>query len=166
MVVSMLRSSIVVGGSRLTSASRCRPALISVRACTTKAAAPAPAPAAAPTAAATPAPAAPASTPASSSDSAGGDKSDSKHSSDIAFKPNNDGWGYTKQYSKGWDNIFAKKEEAKIESAPEATKSTTAATHVTKQHAALSAAYECGALSDELLKRAQAELDARAGASS
>ena len=33
-------------------------------------------------------------------------KSDSLHSSDIAFKPNNDGWGGTKKVSAGWDRIF------------------------------------------------------------
>jgi len=30
------------------------------------------------------------------------------HSSDIAFKPNEDGWGGTRGYSQGWDNIFKK----------------------------------------------------------
>ena len=28
--------------------------------------------------------------------------------SQIAFKPNDDGWGYTKRYASGWDRIFAK----------------------------------------------------------
>lgn len=29
--------------------------------------------------------------------------------SDIAFKPNNSGWGFNSQYSDGWDRIFAGK---------------------------------------------------------
>ena len=36
-------------------------------------------------------------------------KSDSLHSSDIAFKPNNDGWGGTKKVSEGWERIFGAK---------------------------------------------------------
>ena len=39
----------------------------------------------------------------------GGGRSDSLHSSDIAFKPNNDGWGGTKKVSEGWDRIFGDK---------------------------------------------------------
>mmetsp|Transcript_33635 Transcript_33635/g.49442 ORF Transcript_33635/g.49442 Transcript_33635/m.49442 type:complete len:182 (-) Transcript_33635:82-627(-) len=32
---------------------------------------------------------------------------DSLHSTDIAFKPTQDGWGYNPRYSSSWDNIFA-----------------------------------------------------------
>lgn len=34
--------------------------------------------------------------------------SDRLHSTDIAFKPNEDGWGFTKKYSQGYDKIFQK----------------------------------------------------------
>jgi ribosomal protein S2 len=34
---------------------------------------------------------------------------DRLHSTDIAFKPNKSGWGYTKQYSSNFDDIFKKK---------------------------------------------------------
>lgn len=34
------------------------------------------------------------------------------HSADIAFKPNNDGWGYSPAYASGYDNIFGKKPTA------------------------------------------------------
>ena len=95
----------------------------------------------------------------------------SLHSSDIAFKPTDDGWGYTKSYASGWDRIFAG--QAPASNAPEApltkeaapTRSTggteSAAKIIAKQQAALAAAHECGALSDELLARAKAELEAR-----
>lgn len=32
------------------------------------------------------------------------------HSTDIAFKPNKDGWGYSKRYSNNFEAIFGKKE--------------------------------------------------------
>ena len=35
------------------------------------------------------------------------------HSTDIAFKPTEDGWGYNPRYSSSWDRIFAKKNSAK-----------------------------------------------------
>ncbi|KAK3233784.1 hypothetical protein CYMTET_55939, partial [Cymbomonas tetramitiformis] len=31
------------------------------------------------------------------------------HSTDIAFKPASSGWGYSKEYAKGYDRIFGKK---------------------------------------------------------
>ena len=34
---------------------------------------------------------------------------DRLHSTDIAFKPNKSGWGYTKDYSSNFDDIFKKK---------------------------------------------------------
>lgn len=43
-----------------------------------------------------------ASTPPSS-------QSDRIHSTDIAFKPNSAGWGYSVGYAKGFDSIFKKK---------------------------------------------------------
>jgi hypothetical protein len=45
--------------------------------------------------------------PTSSSSSA-----DRIHSTDIAFKPNKDGWGYSKRYSSNYENIFQKKNSA------------------------------------------------------
>ena len=85
-------------------------------------------------------------------------KSDSLHSSDIAFKPNDDGWGYTNRYASGWDRIFAKKgDEGPAEAA--ATEQTEAATALFKQQEeALSAAHSCGALSDALYAQAKLEL--------
>ena len=60
--------------------------------------------------ASTPAPA-PASTP-----------SDSLHSSDIAFKPNNDGWGGGNlQYASNYDRIFGNKNGSAKKAAPEQT---------------------------------------------
>lgn len=44
--------------------------------------------------------------------SEGGEKSDRLHSTDIAFKPNEDGWGYTKRYSSNYERIFGKRKEA------------------------------------------------------
>ena len=98
------------------------------------------------------------SKPSASSDSGGDSKpNDSKHSSDIAFKPNNDGWGYTKSYSKGWDNIFGKKKDAAAEpSTP------TPSPDIAKQKAALLAAKEVGALSEALYSQAMDEVLARA----
>ena len=57
--------------------------------------------------------------PASSSSSSSTDSSSSSdssssdriHSTDIAFKPNNDGWGGTKKYSKNHERIFGKKKQ-------------------------------------------------------
>eukprot|EP00629_Pelagomonadales_sp_RCC1024_P005589 CAMPEP_0119262176 /NCGR_PEP_ID=MMETSP1329-20130426/1981_1 /TAXON_ID=114041 /ORGANISM="Genus nov. species nov., Strain RCC1024" /LENGTH=92 /DNA_ID=CAMNT_0007261795 /DNA_START=141 /DNA_END=416 /DNA_ORIENTATION=- len=37
---------------------------------------------------------------------------DSLHSSDIAYKPADGGWGAAPKYSSNWDNIFGKKDEA------------------------------------------------------
>ena len=50
------------------------------------------------------------------------------HSTDIAFKPNQDGWGATKKYSKNHERIFGKKkkkeEEEEAGKAPGVTKLT------------------------------------------
>ena len=57
----------------------------------------------------------------------GGGKSDSLHSSDIAFKPNNDGWGGTRKVSKGWDRIFGDKAQKAGGEGAEASKSASSA---------------------------------------
>ncbi|KAJ1456494.1 hypothetical protein M885DRAFT_169182 [Pelagophyceae sp. CCMP2097] len=74
-----------------------------------KAASPAAAPAA--PAKAAPAAAAPAAAPP-------GEKR--LHSTDIAFKPTEDGWGYSPKYSSAYDKIFNKKKTAPAEDAPPA----------------------------------------------
>ena len=49
-------------------------------------------------------------------------QSDSIHSSDIAFKPNNDGWGGgNPQYASNYDRIFGNKNGATKKAAPEQT---------------------------------------------
>lgn len=50
--------------------------------------------------------------------------SDRLHSTDIAFKPTEDGWGYSPRYAQNWDKIFSKKSEevAKVNDAPAPTK--------------------------------------------
>ena len=48
--------------------------------------------------------------------------SDSIHSSDIAFKPNNDGWGGgNPQYASNYDRIFGNKNGSTKKAAPEQT---------------------------------------------
>ena len=48
--------------------------------------------------------------------------SDSLHSSDIAFKPNNDGWGGgNPQYASNYDRIFGNKNGSTKQAAPEQT---------------------------------------------
>jgi hypothetical protein len=42
------------------------------------------------------------------------------HSADIAFKPNNDGWGYSPAYASGYDNIFGKKKGSTADTEPTA----------------------------------------------
>ena len=74
-----------------------------------------------------------------------------------------DGWGYTKQYASGWDRIFGNKAEANGAEAAEAppTPAAEPPLHATRM-AALEAARECGALSDELYRQAARELEAQA----
>ena len=49
-------------------------------------------------------------------------QSDSIHSSDIAFKPNNDGWGGgNPQYASNYDRIFGNKNGSTKTAAPEPT---------------------------------------------
>ena len=86
------------------------------------------------------------------------------HSSDIAFKPTEDGWGYTNNYAKGWDNIF-KKESSGDENATAPSTPADAASNgglLAKQREALQAAHLCGALSDQLFAQASKELDSKA----
>tara|TARA_B100000795_G_scaffold141719_1_gene106124 strand:+ start:161 stop:490 length:330 start_codon:yes stop_codon:yes gene_type:complete len=78
--------------------------------------------------------------PASSSSSSSTDSSSSSdssssdriHSTDIAFKPNNDGWGGTKKYSKNHERIFGKKKQ-KSESTKESSGGVTKITFKTTQ---------------------------------
>ena len=42
--------------------------------------------------------------------SEGGDRI---HSTDIAFKPNESGWGGSRKYESRWDDIFGKKKDNK-----------------------------------------------------
>ena len=48
-------------------------------------------------------------------DTASSTGSDRLHSTDIAFKPNQDGWGATRRYSKNHERIFGKKKKKKTE---------------------------------------------------
>ena len=82
------------------------------------ASAPASAPAA-PTATAAPPAATPSPTAAPQAASPA-PESDRIHSTDIAFKPNSAGWGYSKGYSKGFDSIFQKKVDKEEEKTAEA----------------------------------------------
>mmetsp|Transcript_13615 Transcript_13615/g.42984 ORF Transcript_13615/g.42984 Transcript_13615/m.42984 type:complete len:149 (-) Transcript_13615:147-593(-) len=63
--------------------------------------------------------AAAASTPSESSTKTKSSE-DRLHSTDIAFKPTEDGWGYSPQYSENWDRIFGGNTAAKGKS-PQAT---------------------------------------------
>ena len=89
-------------------------------------------------------------------------------SSDIAFKPNDDGWGYTRSYASGWDRVFAKKgddapQPAAAEEAPPAATAKWPADDAARraQVAALDAARDVGALSEALYAQARQELDGR-----
>jgi hypothetical protein len=50
---------------------------------------------------------------------------DRMHSTDIAFKPSSNGWGYTPQYATRYDNIFQKKTSGATESGAVDKKGTT-----------------------------------------
>ena len=67
-----------------------------------------------------------------SSSSSDSSSSDRIHSTDIAFKPNNDGWGGTKKYSKNHERIFGKKKQ-KSESTKESSSGVTKITFKTTQ---------------------------------
>jgi len=80
-----------------------------------------------------PAPASSSSTSSTdSSSSSDSSSSDRIHSTDIAFKPNNDGWGGTKKYSKNHERIFGKKKQ-KSESTKESSSGVTKITFKTTQ---------------------------------
>ena len=93
----------------------------------------------------------------SSTDSAPKDRI---HSTDLAFKPNDDGWGYTKTYAAGWDRIFAKNAQREDPSDLNTSQSTcssmSSSTDIKLQ--ALETARACGALSNELFEMAVKEL--------
>tara|TARA_B100000482_G_scaffold82110_1_gene58648 strand:- start:26 stop:454 length:429 start_codon:yes stop_codon:yes gene_type:complete len=66
----------------------------------------------------------PAPAPAPSSDSSSSKSSSSSdrlHSTDIAFKPTEDGWGYSPRYSNNYDAIFGNKKKAAAAPAPAAS---------------------------------------------
>ena len=86
--------------------------------------------------------------------------------SSQAFKPNDDGWGYTRSYASGWDKIFKKGPGKKEDAAPASPSPEIEASQVDvelrqKQLAALDAALKCGALSSKLFGQAVAELDGK-----
>jgi hypothetical protein len=66
---------------------------------------------------AVPAPKTVAPQPAAPTAEAAAPAADRLHSTDIAFKPNADGWGYTPRYATAWDRIFAKKQGGEVTTA-------------------------------------------------
>lgn len=50
--------------------------------------------------------------------SSGSNGGDSLHSTDIAFKPAESGWGFTNKYNSNFDNIFGKKNEREKKNLP------------------------------------------------
>ena len=54
---------------------------------------------------------------ASSSTDTASEPNDRLHSTDIAFKPNKSGWGYTKTYKSNFQDIFKKKKKSEDEDA-------------------------------------------------
>lgn len=82
---------------------------------------------------------------------------DRLHSSDIAFKPTQDGWGYSQTYSARWDQIF--KKEQTPQSAlndPTATTLSASDTVYTARLALLQQALDAGALSRALFDQVRA----------
>lgn len=83
------------------------------------------------------------------------------HSTDIAFKPNADGWGYSPRFANGYDRIFGNKDGANpVAAAAPAAPATAPATDPTysARLALLRAARDGGALSVRLFEQAKAEL--------
>ena len=83
-------------------------------------------------------------------------------SRDIAFKPNSDGWGYTKTYATGWDRIFGKNGGTSEEAAPTAAAAPAPAAAAPAPAAdprlsALENALQAGAISMEIFERARQE---------
>mmetsp|Transcript_57149 Transcript_57149/g.112814 ORF Transcript_57149/g.112814 Transcript_57149/m.112814 type:complete len:180 (+) Transcript_57149:127-666(+) len=54
----------------------------------------------------------------------GESQSDSMHSSDIAFKPTDGGWGYSPKFANRWDDIFAKPPKETTATSPDTQKKT------------------------------------------
>ena len=82
------------------------------------------------------------------------------HSSDIAFKPNDDGWGHTKAYASGWDRIFGNNKDAAATTTSSDVTDTAAIALLEQRMEALEAARKCGALSEELFAQAEKALKA------
>ena len=81
------------------------------------------------------------------------------HSSDIAFKPTTDGWGYSHVYGSGWDNIF-KKGNAKEPPPPSPpTPDPQQQQQLSVKLEALDKALGVGALSPALYEQARRELE-------
>ena len=84
------------------------------------------------------------------------------HSSDIAFKPTTDGWGYSHVYGSGWDNIFKKKGNAKEPpppSPPVPDPQQQQQQQLSVKLEALDKALGVGALSPALYEQARRELE-------
>ena len=82
------------------------------------------------------------------------------HSSDIAFKPTTDGWGYSHVYGSGWDNIFKKKGNAKEPPPPSPpTPDPQQQQQLSVKLEALDKALGVGALSPALYEQARRELE-------
>ena len=79
--------------------------------------------------------------------------------SPLCMQPNDDGWGHTKAYAQGWDNIFGKKKQEDAAAEAVATAAAESSALLAKRRAALEAARACGALSDALFAQASKELE-------
>ena len=80
------------------------------------------------------------------------------HSSDIAFKPTTDGWGYSHVYGSGWDNIF-KKGNAKEPPPPSPPTPDPQQQQLSVKLEALDKALGVGALSPALYEQSRRELE-------
>ncbi|KAJ1638573.1 hypothetical protein T492DRAFT_942585 [Pavlovales sp. CCMP2436] len=88
-------------------------------------------------------------------DAPSGDKGSgpSLHSSDIAFKPTEGGWGFNSKFESGYDRIFQKGGAAQATASPLV---------LSEQIASLEAALRCGALTREQHDQAAAGARERA----
>jgi hypothetical protein len=87
---------------------------------------------------------------------------DRLHSSDIAFKPTQDGWGYSQTYSSRWEQIFKKDQAATSASNdPASTTLPPSDTVYTARLALLTQARDAGALSPALFEQVRAYNAAR-----
>jgi len=80
------------------------------------------------------------------------------HSTDIAFKPTTDGWGYSHVYGSGWDNIFKKKGKAQEPPPPSPPPASDPQQQLSAKLEALDTALGMGALSPALYEQARREL--------